>query len=349
MVLLNTTDQNSIQKLLSRRRIYLAIFFCFAVTAALFYFETKDQSFDFSHLNITGLSVVFLLCAVLMMVFRDLAYMVRIRLLTDKKLTWKQAFNVILLWEFASCLTPGVVGGSAVAMFILRKEKIPLGKSTALVIITAIMDNLFYIIAIPILMLVISSSTLLPTDSTWIGESGMSFFWLGYMMIFSVNLILILGVFVFPKAISFLIKSLFLLPFLRKKKSAGAQIGNDLITASKELKGKPFLYWFKIFAATCWSWTSRFLVINFVLLAFIEIGLFDQLVVLGRQLVMWLLMLIPLTPGSSGMAEFLFTDFLGDLIKNGTMAIVLAFIWRLISYYPYLIIGSILLPRWLRK
>jgi glycosyltransferase 2 family protein len=81
-----------------------------------------------------------------MMVFRDLAYMVRIRMLTNRQLSWKQSMNVILVWEFASALTPGVVGGSAVAMFILQREKIALGKSTAIVLVTAILDNFFYIL-----------------------------------------------------------------------------------------------------------------------------------------------------------------------------------------------------------
>jgi len=65
--------------------------------------------------------------------------------------------------------------------------------------------------------------------------------------------------------------------------------------------------------------------------------------------VMWLVMLVTPTPGGSGMAEYLFGELLQDFIRNGALALSLAFLWRLISYYPYLLIGSILLPRWLRK
>ena len=49
------------------------------------------------------------------------------------------------------------------------------------------------------------------------------------------------------------------------------------------------------------------------------------------------------------MAEYLFGEMLSDYIKNGTLALSLAFLWRLISYYPYLIIGMIILPRWIGK
>ena len=71
--------------------------------------------------------------------------------------------------------------------------------------------------------------------------------------------------------------------------------------------------------------------------------------ILGRQLVMWLVMLVTPTPGGSGMAEYLFGQLLSDFIANGSLALSLAFVWRLISYYPYLLIGSIVLPRWMGR
>ena len=77
-------------------------------------------------------------------------------------------------------------------------------------------------------------------------------------------------------------------------------------------------------------------------------GLWDQIIVFGRQLLMWLVLIIPVSPGGSGVAEYLFVDTFSDFIKNGGIAVTLAFIWRIVSYYPYLIIGSIILPRWLK-
>jgi len=64
---------------------------------------------------------------------------------------------------------------------------------------------------------------------------------------------------------------------------------------------------------------------------------------------MWIILLVSPTPGGSGIAEFIFSDFLGDIIPNADWAIPLAVLWRLISYYPYLFIGAIVLPRWLSK
>jgi uncharacterized membrane protein YbhN (UPF0104 family) len=51
----------------------------------------------------------------------------------------------------------------------------------------------------------------------------------------------------------------------------------------------------------------------------------------------------------AGFAEFMFTNFLGEFIANPSLTVTLAFVWRLFSYYPYLIVGAIVLPRWLAR
>lgn len=335
--------------LLSYRRIVVVLLICVGLSAILFYNEYSRSEIDWSLISFTPLSILFLLLAILMMVFRDLAYMFRIGILTDNLLSWKQRFNVIMLWEFASAVTPGVVGGAAVAMFILEREKIPLGKSTALVIITAILDNFFYILLLPVLFLFISAETLFPAGLESMRAGGMTIFWIGYSILTAINLLLLSSIFVYPRLFGNLAKFIYRLPILKRRMHKAEKFALDIETASRELKGKPLFFWFKLMAVTIWSWTSRYLVINFVLLAFIQIGLFDNAIILGRQLVMWLVMLVTPTPGGSGMAEYLFSELLSDFIKNGTLALSLAFLWRLISYYPYLLVGSILLPRWLQK
>jgi len=199
------------------------------------------------------------------------------------------------------------------------------------------------------LFLFISAQTLFPTGLESIREGGMVIFWIGYSIIAGINLLLVSSIFIYPKLFGNLALLIYRLPILKKRAHKAAKFAVDLETASHELKGKTIFFWLKLFAVTIWSWTSRYLVINFVLLAFIELGLFDHLIVLGRQLVMWLVMLVTPTPGGSGMAEYLFGEMLSDYIKNGALALSLAFLWRLISYYPYLIIGSVLLPTWLNK
>jgi uncharacterized protein (TIRG00374 family) len=74
----------------------------------------------------------------------------------------------------------------------------------------------------------------------------------------------------------------------------------------------------------------------------------NHFIIYGRQLVMWVIMLISPTPGGVGVAEFAFNGFLKDFIPIG-LAGLLIVLWRLISYYPYLFIGVLVFPRWLKR
>ncbi|NEN23879.1 flippase-like domain-containing protein [Cryomorpha ignava] len=305
----------------------------------------------------TWTSTMWILMALLGMVVRDVAYMYRIRVLTDDELSWKQSFRVIMLWEFASALTPSVVGGSGIAMFILNREKINLGKSTAIVLVSALLDELFYITMVAIVLIAIGTSNLFPINlqktifGTTYGTQGL--FWIGYGFICLLTTAIMIGVFFIPRTLKYLLLQIFRLPILRRWRYNVIQIGDDIITTSKELKGKPVIYWVKAFGATYVSWTARYLVVNFLILAFVSheskiiSGFMEHLLIYARQLVMWVIMLISPTPGSSGVAEFAFSGFFKEFIPLGLVG-ALALLWRLISYYPYLFIGAIILPRWLR-
>ncbi len=282
------------------------------------------------------------------MMFRDFFYMLRIRLLTKNKLTWKAAFYVIMIWEFASALSPGVVGGAAVAMFILNRETIPFGKATAIVIITAFMDNLFYVVMIPFVFLFIHHSELFPTGQassvalTW-------WFWVGFGLIFFICCILYLTIFWYPKLASRFLLFIFRLPFLKRWKFVAKEWGKDIEKASKEFKQESRFFWSKVFLTTVASWISRYLVINAILNAFVDLGFMDNMKVLGQQLVLWLFMLVSPTPGGSGVAEFAFGELLASFSSSAILLAGLAILWRLISYFPYLFIGSFLLPAWIRR
>jgi uncharacterized membrane protein YbhN (UPF0104 family) len=49
------------------------------------------------------------------------------------------------------------------------------------------------------------------------------------------------------------------------------------------------------------------------------------------------------------LAEALFPAFLRKYFVNDTIANIGTLIWRLLSYYPYLIIGTVIFPVWIRR
>ena len=293
-------------------------------------------------------TTIWLFIAFLFMVSRDFFYVVRIRLLTKNQLGWKAAIYVILLWEFASALTPGVVGGTAVAMFILNRETIPFGRATAIVVITAFMDNLFFILMIPLVFLFVSQHDLFPAGDgssvvlTW-------WFWGGFGIIFSVCLVLYLTIFWFPSFATRFLLFIFRLPFLKRWRFIAAEWGKDIEKSAHIFKKEKPRFWLAVFGSTFMSWISRYLVINAILNAFISLGFYDNILILGKQLILWLFMLVSPTPGGSGVAEFAFGELLADFSSSAILLTIMAIVWRLISYFPYLFIGAILLPSWIRR
>ncbi|PKP18244.1 MAG: TIGR00374 family protein [Bacteroidetes bacterium HGW-Bacteroidetes-21] len=349
----------SIQKKLRPSRIILPIIIGMGIVGWLLYREWDSKAIE--AITFSWYALFFLAIALLMMAIRDLGYMYRLKILTDHKLSWKKVFQIIMLWEFTSAVTPSAVGGTGVAVFFLYKEGFSAGKSTAIVMATSILDELYFIIMFPLLFLILGASDLFSIDGSRIGHisdlfSNRYFYFaaIGYLIKLLFTCFIFYGLFFNPNAVKRILAGIFRLPFIKKWRKSAIKAGDDLIVASDILKNKPFKFWFKAFTATFFSWTARYWVVNFLLLALViglpafGVSFYEHIMIFGRQLVMWIMMLIMPSPGGSGFAEIIFQDYLKDFIPVG-FVIIMAFLWRLISYYPYLMIGVFIIPRWVKR
>ncbi len=277
-----------------------------------------------------------------------MGYIYRIRTLTHKNLSWLGSFYVIVLWEFSSAVTPSVVGGTAVAVFLLLKEGIKLGKSLAYVMLTAILDNLFFVLAAPLALFLegggIFSNIAL---SIKLGRSLQWIFWLSYTLITLYTLGMFFALFIKPRLFKWGLLSLTRLKFLQKWRNAAYAHGKDIFLASKELRGQKFNYWIKISLATIVIWTARYMILNFLSAAYVPLNLQEHVAIFAKHVVMWVTMLISPTPGSSGTAEFFFKQFYAGMLSQYTLITDIS--WRVLTYYFYLIFGIICLPRWIKR
>ncbi|MCL2291052.1 MAG: flippase-like domain-containing protein [Bacteroidetes bacterium] len=307
------------------------------------------SDFDFTALKGITVSLQYILLALVCMVMRDLMYIIRLRILTEKRLSWLDSWHVVMLWEFASSVTPAVVGGSAFAIYFINQEGLSLGKSTAIIFTTVMLDEIFYIVTVALLLLLLGVNIVHFGDT--LPFNPMVFFFIGYGVIIAMTTMITLGIFVAPNGVKKLLVKLFSVSFLKKWQPKMEKAGDELIASSIELKGKSFGYWAKAFIATALTWTARYLTLNFLILALNpELGfhIMQQLLFFAKQLVMWVILLISPTPGASGIAELAFSAFFRNDVPEQTHAAV-AVLWRAISYYPYLAVGLIILPIWLRK
>ncbi|MEZ4721481.1 MAG: lysylphosphatidylglycerol synthase transmembrane domain-containing protein [Flavobacteriales bacterium] len=346
---------NPIRQLLSPSKIFIPIGIGLAIVAWFLYRDFQEQQEAFHAISWGWRSAGWFGVALIMVALRDVGYMIRIRILTDYQLNWRQAFDVIMLWEFASSVTPSIVGGSSVAIFIVNREKISLGRSTAVVMITAFLDELFYVLMVPLLLLIVGWSNLFPValqkEFFGITLGAREIFIVGYVFILILITAIYLGIFRYPKAARALIIRVFSTRLLKRWKEGATETGDDLVVTSSELNTKPKSFWLKAFTATFLSWTARFWVVNFLILSFtvLDLSIADHFLIYARQLVMWVILLISPTPGGSGVAEVAFSGFLQQFIAPAGLAISIGVLWRIISYYPYLLMGAIILPRWVQR
>ncbi len=295
-----------------------------------------------------------LLGVVACVLVRDLAYIMRIRWLSFGAFSWRQAFDSIMLWELASALTPSIIGGSAVAILILRREGMAMGRSVATVFVTAMLDELFYLLLVPVVLLLLlasggDGSGFFPAVeglALWGGAPVPVLFWSAYGLLALLTLMIVMGVLVAPRWTSNLVRRAFQWRLFRRWAAAGQRWADDLVLASREMRGAGWRLWVRTLGATVASWLARFLTLNMILLIFLPT--IPHAVVLGRQLVMWVVLMISPTPGSAGFAEVALPAFLGDVVGVGYLAVV-AVVWRLATYFPYLFVGSVVLPGWLRR
>ena len=349
-----TDNSGKILKSIHHARIVLTIIIGIAVTGFMLYREYQPGSL--SLLSFTLQSVFWLFLAFVMMGIRDLGYIIRLRILTQNKLSWRKTFNIVMLWEFTSAITPSAIGGTSVAIFFINKEGISLGRSTAVVMVTSFLDELYFILTFPVILLLIGRTDIFSLNPEevaipWYQNQFLIFALVGYSLKLLYTLVISYGLFINPRGLKWILLWIFKLPIIKKWRPQANESGTELIQTSKEFRNWPFSKWLQAFVATFFSWTARYWVVNALILTFFGmhwLSWSDHILVFGKQLVMWIMMLVSPTPGGSGFAEYVFRGFLSAFIPLGT-GVAMAFLWRLISYYPYLFIGAFVIPKWVKK
>jgi uncharacterized protein (TIRG00374 family) len=261
-----------------------------------------------------------------------------------------------MLWEFTSAISPSTVGGTALAVVFIHKEDISVGRSTSIVLATSFLDELYFVIMLPVLLLIIGGDILFTTSLQGTGAALLNNLLIvtlvGYAVILAWVLFVGYGLFIDPDKIRKTLIYLFRLPGLRRWSESAVRAGDDIVESSHVLKQKPASFWIKAGTATFLSWTSRYWVVNAIIMAFYAVN--DHFLIFARQLVTWIMMIISPTPGGSGFAEAILGRYISDAIPadaayTGGIALAIAIIWRIISYYPYLIIGASIVPGWLQR
>lgn len=339
-------ERPDILRRLSPRRVLVPVVIGLSVVAFMFWRSYKPGELaPLGQANFFWLGVTFLVLAA-----RDAGYVYRIRELTHRALSWRQSLDVIMIWEFASCVMPSAVGGTTVATFIIGKEGVPLGKSLAYVMVTAMLDNLYFVVLVPIVLLSLGHEGLYPEDinagAKLALQAGLA---ISYVLVLFYSVLMIYGLFVNPRGVRRLIVRAFSLKWLRKRRNWAYLQGQEMERASEILRDSDWAYWTRAIVSTIFVWTARYLIINTLIAAFAPTTAAEHAQIFSRNIIYKVVLLVAITPGGAGFAEGAFPTFFERFIGTRTMTNFIVLLYRIVTYYLYLVLGSIFLPRWVAR
>lgn len=342
---------DSVKKTFDAWKIFLPVVIGIGVVILMFLHDAKKENlYDvFRSIDFSPWSIFCIFLGFLGMAGRDFGLSWRFRALTDHQLSWGKAFRTDFLCEFTSCITPSAVGGSSLGMVFLNSQGIEFGRATTLMMTTLFLDELFFVLACPVILLFTPADQLFNSGDASFSHGIKFTFWIVFAILFLWTLILYMGIIWRPAWMRSLLKNICKISFLRKFAPKAEELGDNMIATSVLLKQKKFRFWAEVFGGTALSWSSRFLVVNALFLGFVPYADHQQWVIFAREFVLWVVMMVSPTPGGSGLSEWLFSEYYGDMVHTAGMALVMAVFWRIISYYVYLIIGASIVPGWIKS
>jgi uncharacterized protein (TIRG00374 family) len=329
-------------------RMILPIALGVAAVGVLFYYQFDLE--QFRAIRWSGWAFAWIGLALLILVVRHLFYALRLRAITGDVFSWRKCLELVVLWEFSAALTPTSKGGPFVMLFVLTKEKLAAGRTAAAVLYTMVLDSGFFIITLPILLLLYGPPMLYPGMKSFddVGLASGTFF-VTYGLMFSYWSVIVFFLLIKPRYAKNTLGWLSRRPFLKKWSARIALLGEEFELAAEEIHRQNWRYHAKVIIGTVGAWTSKFVMINCLIIAIVPSTPIDgatQAFIYARMVAMFIIMAFSPTPGGAGLAELALPKFVSDYVPLG-IGLVVALLWRGMAYYGYLLLGAIVVPGWL--
>ena len=346
-------DEQKVKK----SRIILPVLLSVAISAYLIASNFKPSALAAIHFSPKLL--LGLVMALLALIVRDSAFVYKVKLSAGEKLSWRKAIQAIVMWEFGAAITPKVAE-VAFTFFVLKRSGLSYGRSTGVMVLNAFMDNVVFVVAFGILYLFMGRHILFVTAdcSDLAGDSVVQRLilevrhlaenaWVGYAVFCAGATFFGVALFILPQASKRFFYRVGRLPFLNRFQHSINHLGDEIEITAREYKNQPWSFWIRMTIASVINWTARYSIVNALVFAFSDVTP-NMLEVFARQYVLWIFLVIPTTPGASGWAEISFIALNCEFMPLGLSAAI-ALIWRIYTYYLYLLVGIIVLPGWLKR
>jgi uncharacterized protein (TIRG00374 family) len=317
--------------------LLISVAFSIVVLAVVLLFTINDQTID----SLQKINPVFLALAFIAHLFTLCFWAWRVQLMSNSlgyRVGFLYSLNLVFANLLAAAVTPAQAGGEPVRIHELYKANVPLGDATAIVIMERVLDG--------VVLVILAAFAMLALDREWKSLGVTS----GIVMY--VTAIFITGCFVlfivFATRPHILKSAMIRGTRLFTKHWEPARFEELAVRIDREIDNfhgalKKFIHGAK--GGLLWGlfFTMLYWVSECVTASLILIGLgqppllFESFVI---NLILAILMMLPLTPGSSGIAEVGATSMYALFLPSSILGIFVV-IWRLVLYYFNIALGVI--------
>lgn len=342
-------DQQKLLDSITPSKIILPIIIGLAVIGYIVWRQLKWE--DLEAISWDSHAVLWIAIAVGVYILRHLLIAWRLRILSEYQFSWKKSIELVFILEFASAVSPTNFGGSAVGFFMLIQESISGARATAIMVYTIVADTLIFVITLPLLAIAFGMIAFRPDLLNIDQFDGLgTTLLIVWIIMAAYGLILLYGLFIQPKHLSWLLKKIGNIKLFGKSRHRIIKAAQDIEITAVAMREKSWEFHAHISWMTMAQWILRFFSISAILVAFspdLLLGVRDHIILLSRGESLYAVTAYSPTPGGSGVAELIFSQFYSDYIEN-SIAVLSAIFWRTITYYPYLFLGVIIIPNWIR-
>jgi len=336
---MDKSPKKKLTEIAKPNRILIPILLGLAVVVYMLY-----RNFDleqFMNLSWNQRTILFVALAIICYIIRHLALSYRLQIMSGYHFSWMK-----------SAISPTSVGGSATAIIFLAQEKLSAAKSMTLVLYSVVLDSFYMVISFIILLLAIGPMLIYPGINSFYSSNGYSItFYLVLTFTAVYGFFFYYGLFVNPSKMKSLLTWISKRRLLKRWKSKIETTASDFVLSSEELKKRSKLFHVKNFMLTGIAWLCKFATVPLLVFAVIQTvdpSLWETLQLTARNQSMYLITAFSPTPGSAGVAEVLFGSFFREYMSE-TGATIVAIMWRLLTYYIYLLAGFVIFPLWIKS
>lgn len=249
-----------------------------------------------------------------------------------------------LAWDFFSNITPSAIGGGPFAAITIARDcKIRIGDATALMLFAMLLDQLWFALTIPAVIVASFFTEVIPREVGTVGGTAILLYFVGMLA-----WVLVFGYATMfrPDLLQRFANWVFGVKWLRRFRGRVDYEMRQLGRRARILRSQPPSFYLNGILLTAVTWLSRYLLVLFIVWSVLDE--FDKVLLIFRTAAMMLGTIILPTPGGAGGLEGLYVLFIGPMLPKAALAPTLL-TWRVLGYYLFIGVGVFLSTHQVQK